>query len=189
MGKGGDALADGRPLSYLVRPAQDQFDFFAKAVPYLQAATDAELLANVEEYCDFLARQSTGDSAAAPSFKVELAWRTHLLMPVEYDKDCAAMCGGIISHTVLPVAEYPDPDTITTSSHGQPRPSTRGRGAPATVVRPCGPASRTRRRWRYHWRYHWRTCTSTTFNRQLPGCLQKSTPDKCCSWTLPHDRS
>ena len=82
--------------------AQTQFDFFAQAVPFLQAATSDELLRTVAEYTRFLA----AGARSCPSFAVELVWRTHLLMPAAYAKDCEALAGRVLDHDILPVGVY-----------------------------------------------------------------------------------
>eukprot|EP01043_Picozoa_sp_COSAG02_P038244 COSAG02_NODE_2935_length_7705_cov_5.442677_2_plen_336_part_00 len=88
---------------------QEQFDFFDKAVRYLQVATDDELCSNAKEYFAFLSEQHAHEAPTCPpTFAVELAWRTHLLTPAAYVKHCAKTCGGLIDHMVLPVSEYPD---------------------------------------------------------------------------------
>ena len=81
---------------------QAQFDFFAQAVPFLRAATSDELLRAVAEYTRFL----EGGARSCPSFAVELVWRTHLLMPAAYAKDCVALVGRVLDHVILPVGVY-----------------------------------------------------------------------------------
>ena len=81
---------------------QAQFDFFAQAVPFLRAATSDELLRAVAEYTRFL----EGGARSCPSFAVELVWRTHLLMPAAYAKDCVALAGRVLDHVILPVGVY-----------------------------------------------------------------------------------
>ena len=67
-------------LKDLLWPAVTQFAFCEKAVPFLGRTTNAELASWVHEYLRFL----QSGSIAAPSFGVELVWRTHLLQPQLY---------------------------------------------------------------------------------------------------------
>ena len=71
-------------------------------MPFLQAATSDELLRTVAEYTRFL----EGGARSCPSFAVELVWRTHLLMPAAYAKDCEALAGRVLDHDILPVGVY-----------------------------------------------------------------------------------
>ena len=67
---------DGCGLSYLADPVALQFDFFARAVPFLETATDAELGRVVAAYAAFLrVAVSTTDALKAPSLGVEIVWR------------------------------------------------------------------------------------------------------------------
>ena len=90
---------------------QAQFDFFAQAVPFLRAATSDELLRAVAEYTRFL----EGGARSCPSFAVELVWRTHLLMPAAYAKDCVALAGRVLDHVILPVGVY----SLAVSAEGE----------------------------------------------------------------------
>lgn len=111
--------------SRLHRVRQDQFDFFAKAVPYLQAATDEELTIAVSSYSDLLRQHelSSPSQLHAHAFAIELVWRTHLLMPLAYAEDCRAICGGgPIDHSILPVTVYPNVTIASSIIPGAPQP-------------------------------------------------------------------
>ena len=100
-------LPDEDDLSYLANPAGLQFEFFARAVPLLERVSDAELARVVATYATFLrAASSTPDTLRVPSLGVEIVWRTHLLMPTRYAKDCAALGGGTVDHEILPAEQY-----------------------------------------------------------------------------------
>jgi hypothetical protein len=92
----------GRWLTLIAGCLQAQFGFFARAIPFLRAATDGELRRTVADYTQFLADGARG----CPKFGVELVWRTHLLMPKAYAEDCVALAGRLIDHTILPAASY-----------------------------------------------------------------------------------
>ena len=90
-------------------PPQLQFGFFQKAVPFLESIGDDELRRHVDRYAAFLTELAgnAGGSAPAPSFATELVWRTHLLMPLRYRKDCAKLgASETIDHEVLPADHY-----------------------------------------------------------------------------------
>ena len=91
----------GVDLAYFIDAARAQFGFFARALPLLDAATDAELQRVVREYAALAeggnsgggeggSGGESGEGAAPTSFAVELAWRTHLLSPRRYVEACAA---------------------------------------------------------------------------------------------------
>jgi hypothetical protein len=103
-------------LSYLIVPALDQFRFFERAVPFVQAASDAELADCAWLYAQHIAERirAARDGAPAPAsadFRVELMWRTHLLSPATYAKDC----GTLIDHTPASSCELQGPVAPTES--------------------------------------------------------------------------
>jgi hypothetical protein len=84
-------------LSYLVAAAEAQLDFFTRAIRFIDGASDALLRDCVHDYCSFLMQAGNAGSAtrdAVPTFEVEVVWRAHLLSPVSYTQDCAAILGG-----------------------------------------------------------------------------------------------
>ena len=89
--------------------AQDNFDFFERAVAFLRTASDDELAACVATYARFLrtAANSDGRGDGVPCFAAELCWRVHLLSPFIYAKYCEKNFGKLIDHVALPVGEYP----------------------------------------------------------------------------------
>ena len=90
-----EALAEAAAvdLQYLIEPTLSQFRFFDRALPFAAGSTDAQMAGYVREYADFLASKAhpSMESRSVPSFAVELVWRTHLLHPQAYAKDCAAL--------------------------------------------------------------------------------------------------
>ena len=101
----------GVDLAYLIDAARAQFGFFARVLPLLDAATDAELQRVVREYAALLAEGGNsgggegggegGEGATLTSLAVELAWRTHLLSPRRYVEACAA------AHHARPMPHQP----------------------------------------------------------------------------------
>ena len=103
-------------LLYLADVAAEQLRFFGPAMAYLDDATDAELRECAAEYHRFLLESlhvdgtEPGKKQPAPSFEVELFWRTHLLSPVRYARDCAELRGGtdtrLVDHVPLQADAY-----------------------------------------------------------------------------------
>eukprot|EP01045_Picozoa_sp_COSAG04_P002134 COSAG04_NODE_75_length_28792_cov_4.615272_20_plen_1379_part_00 len=103
-------------LLYLTDVATEQLRFFGPAMAYLDNATDAELRECAAEYHRFLLESlhvdgtGLGKKQPAPSFEVELFWRTHLLSPVRYARDCAELRGGtdtrLVDHVPLQADAY-----------------------------------------------------------------------------------
>lgn len=102
-------------LDYLVKPALAQFDFFCKAINFLETSTDAMLANSVAEY----SRVLRSGGAGGLSFGAEFAWRTHLLHPVRYRQACEALGAlhGVIEHTPDLAESYPV--EIETSTNDQ----------------------------------------------------------------------
>jgi hypothetical protein len=87
---------------------QLQFDFFEKAVGFLEDTTDDQLRRHVGCYAAFLKQAAQAGEGTAPDFGTELVWRTHLLMPLRYAKDCVRLgAARTIDHEVLPASCYP----------------------------------------------------------------------------------
>ena len=112
-------------LLHLIDPAVEQLSFFRRAVAFLDNATNTQLRACTIEYHQHLVDSIQAEGAedsdiniemALPSFEVELIWRAHLLSPVAYARDCAALRGGggestrLIDHAPLPVESYASRD-------------------------------------------------------------------------------
>ena len=124
----GDRVAASDALRYLEEAVGAQPAFFERALGFLEEATDAQLETCVRAYTSFLgslavcAAKAPAERPAsvAPSFGVELAWRTHLLHPVAYARACAVLSGcegaeaealgseALIDHAPRPAAEYAD---------------------------------------------------------------------------------
>ena len=99
-------LCDTKPadvdLAYLGAAALAQFAFFERALGLLEITTNDELECIVREYATFLANGGVG----VPSLAVELAWRTHLLSPLNYLNACAVHHAQPIHHAAGCVDEY-----------------------------------------------------------------------------------
>ena len=136
----GDRMAASDALRYLEEAVGAQPAFLARALAFLEEATDAQLEACVCAYASFLGSLAVGEAKAhakahahakaaaaaerpasvAPSFGVELVWRTHLLHPVAYARACAVLSGrdgaeaealgpeALVDHAPRPAAEYAD---------------------------------------------------------------------------------
>ena len=78
-------------IQYLIESAQSQFEFFELALPLLEELSDTQIGQCVEEYWEFM----NNPENTVPSFCVEMIWRTHLLHPLAYREDCAALKPGI----------------------------------------------------------------------------------------------
>jgi hypothetical protein len=94
--------APAASLNELVAPALAELAFFEEALPWLSAASEADLLWAVTAYASFL-RAAMGASrtlaTAAPSLPLEVAWRTHMLNPAAYLQACGMVGGGpILDH-------------------------------------------------------------------------------------------
>ena len=105
---GGRDAKQSTDFQWLLAPALAQFDFFERAVPFLHSTSDEELRRIVEDYASFLANANS-EHNARPSFPVELAWRTHMLHPLNYKEACASTGAGIVvDHDPAHVSHYQD---------------------------------------------------------------------------------
>ena len=125
-------------LQYLVLAALDQFRFFERALPLVDDKTDDELLELICEYRSFMAHKADnrGGSVNIPPLAVEVVWRTHLLHPMDYAIDCAALV--LNSHTANDESALIDHSSVNvhTFDHCAHRPC-----APITDQRRCWPAT------------------------------------------------
>lgn len=101
-------------LRYLATAVREQFGFFAKAVPFLEASNDAELGAVVAEYHARML-QGSGRLLSAGSLEVgvELASRVHRLHPLAYLQATAACTSAAaVKPTIVGLREWAGVDLV-----------------------------------------------------------------------------
>jgi len=86
----------GLSFTYLAEAVLEEFAFFERALIYLEKASDDDLVLAAAAYAQFFsAALAEGSIAEGVPLELELAWRCHLLRPVRYRQDCAALASNL----------------------------------------------------------------------------------------------